>query len=217
MTNQNRQAKDFLIGAAVGGVLGTVTALLTAPKSGKRLRQDLSDVYEDLTDKTNDMACQVGKRSRSWLKNVKGQTADWTERARSMMEEEEEHETRDRFIGGMTGGVLGALAGLLLAPKSGSEFRQDIADTYEDLSDKAQDFAGQVKRRGRKAAKNVSAQANDWIDYAKDIVDYLADKAEDVKEKFVDEEGENQGNRLQNIAELASMGYRVWQEMKKRR
>ena len=37
----NINAKDFLIGTLVGGIVGSLTALLLAPKSGKELRGDL--------------------------------------------------------------------------------------------------------------------------------------------------------------------------------
>lgn len=49
--NNNR---TFWIGALVGGVVGGVTALLLAPKSGRELRQDLADGAKQVTEKTAD-------------------------------------------------------------------------------------------------------------------------------------------------------------------
>lgn len=226
MDNQQVNSKDFLIGAALGGILGTVVALLTAPKSGRRLRQDIVDTYEDLTDQTSDMAGQVKKKSRTWIKGLKNQTSDWTDKARESADDaacymkgwacSEDHVARDLLIGSIAGGVLGALAGLLLAPKAGSELRQDIVDAYEDMSERAQDLAYQAKKQGKGAMKNVRSQANDWVDLAKQVVDYLSDEIEETTEEVV-AEGRRQGSRIQDAAEWASLGFRLWQGMKKRR
>ena len=43
--------KDFLIGALVGGIVGAVTALLLAPKSGKEMRSDLNFQAHALKEK----------------------------------------------------------------------------------------------------------------------------------------------------------------------
>lgn len=53
--NQNNQidAKDFLIGALVGGIVGAATALLLAPKSGKELRSDINEQVSNLKEKTD--------------------------------------------------------------------------------------------------------------------------------------------------------------------
>ncbi|WP_438447936.1 YtxH domain-containing protein [Gorillibacterium sp. sgz5001074] len=63
MTNK-RNGKEFLVGAVVGSVLGAVTALLLAPKSGKELRSDLSEQYGKVSDKTVEIAGVVGAKTQ---------------------------------------------------------------------------------------------------------------------------------------------------------
>lgn len=58
--NNNR---TFWIGALVGGVVGGVTALLLAPKSGRELRQDLADGAKQATEKTQQFAHQIGEKT----------------------------------------------------------------------------------------------------------------------------------------------------------
>lgn len=47
-----KSTKGFLFGALAGGVLGSITALLLAPKPGKELRQDISTGAQKLGDST---------------------------------------------------------------------------------------------------------------------------------------------------------------------
>lgn len=54
--NGNINAKDFLIGALVGGIVGAATALFLAPKSGKEMRSDLNVQAQALKEKTGQFA-----------------------------------------------------------------------------------------------------------------------------------------------------------------
>jgi gas vesicle protein len=57
--------KSFAIGAIVGSVVGGLTALLLAPKSGERLRKDIANKYNEVSDKTceifNTMCAQTSE------------------------------------------------------------------------------------------------------------------------------------------------------------
>ena len=69
----------------------------------------------------------------------------------------QEQEQRGRFyLGVMVGGILGALAGILIAPKSGKELRADITqkgreilkdtkDLYTEVSAKTKETLGEAK------------------------------------------------------------------------
>ncbi|GKU76300.1 YtxH domain-containing protein [Paenibacillus sp. L3-i20] len=60
----------ILIGAVVGGVIGAATALLLAPKSGERLRADLSNQIQ-----------AIGKRTMEFKESLCSQTKDTIEEA----------------------------------------------------------------------------------------------------------------------------------------
>jgi gas vesicle protein len=71
------------------------------------------------------------------------------------------------FIKGLLiGGALGALAGLLFAPKSGKELRSDIKgkgsgilkdgkEIYADVSTKAKEIIGEVKHQAKELKKEA--------------------------------------------------------------
>ncbi|MGQ8871541.1 YtxH domain-containing protein [Paenibacillus sp. TSA_86.1] len=67
--------KSLLWGALIGSVVGSVTALLLAPKSGRELRQDISDGARQVSDKGQELAVKVGEQSSQIVSKVK-ETAD---------------------------------------------------------------------------------------------------------------------------------------------
>jgi gas vesicle protein len=54
------QRRSFLYGALAGGILGSITALLLAPKPGSELRKDIADGTRQVGERTAEFAGQVG-------------------------------------------------------------------------------------------------------------------------------------------------------------
>ena len=67
-----------------------------------------------------------------------------------------EHNPTDVIIAFLLGGVVGAAAGLLLAPRSGSETREKLADWLEENRDKTRDLL----ERGRDVVGQKKEQIN---------------------------------------------------------
>lgn len=80
--NKNGRGKDFIIGAVIGSVLGAVTALLLAPKSGKELRADLSEQVSNVSEKTQHFASSLGSKTQELAKQVSLHTGDWVQKAK---------------------------------------------------------------------------------------------------------------------------------------
>lgn len=60
--------------------------------------------------------------------------------------------------GALVGSIVGSVTALLLAPKSGKELRQDIAEGARTVGGKTQEWAGKVKD----TAGNVIADIQSW-------------------------------------------------------
>lgn len=118
-------SKELLIGALLGGTVGSLAALLLAPKSGEELREDLCDKYENLCDKyenVNQVVCKmIGK------------------------EKKPKYCSKRLCCGLVAGGLVGVLTALFLARKSGNEFQNDLLETYENISDYMSHGSDQVK------------------------------------------------------------------------
>lgn len=226
MRNHRLNTKEFVIGAAVGSLLGSVTALLVAPQSGKRLRQDLCDAYCDVSDRAQDFA----DRGKSLAKSISCQSCDWANKTKSafngasktikgwLSEEEDEETSRDLLIGGLAGAVIGVTMGLLLAPKSGEKLRRDIADTYENVSDRTQEFAYDAQKKGRNFARKAGSKANKWLNIAQQLIEDFTENAQETGEDLFDKAKDLiQNRRVHDALDWASVGYRLWQGLKDRR
>ena len=73
------------------------------------------------------------------------------------------HDSRMRTQGALLGALVGVTAGILLAPKSGKETREDISDAFDET------------------VKTVKDTTNDLVDSAADMVDNAKDSYEDMK------------------------------------
>ena len=71
--------RKFWIGAAVGGVIGGVSALLLAPKSGRDLRHDIADGAKQATEKTQQIAQQIGEKTTGLIEAAKDKTVELKE------------------------------------------------------------------------------------------------------------------------------------------
>ena len=72
------------------------------------------------------------------------------------------------FAGFIVGGALGAIAGILLAPKSGEETRALLADGAKDAMKRADETVKQIQSK------------------ADDVVSDMQKKGEEIKEKLQD-------------------------------
>ena len=61
----------FVTGVIVGGVVGSLTAMLFAPMSGKRLRRKITTATEDLIEDVNDYVVTGKEKADELLKEGK--------------------------------------------------------------------------------------------------------------------------------------------------
>lgn len=71
--------KELMIGAVAGSVLGAVTALLFAPKTGKELRSDLADGAKRATEKTQEAALHAAEKSKELVATISSATQEAAE------------------------------------------------------------------------------------------------------------------------------------------
>lgn len=91
----NKKNKDLMIGAVVGSVLGAITALLLAPKSGRELRNDIADGVQQVSEKTQRLAGDVAEKSKqivsvvtetsqTTVETIGRHTSDWASKAKEV-------------------------------------------------------------------------------------------------------------------------------------
>jgi len=92
--------------------------------------------------------------------------------------------TKGIIIGALFGGVAGALTAFLLAPKSGRELRQDIADKSVEYYNKASNVIKNVEETYSPIVSDTinegKAKAQSIVDIAKSKANSLINEAEKV-------------------------------------
>lgn len=83
--------------------------------------------------------------------------------------EEERVNMKDFVIGALVGGIVGAAAGLLLAPKSGKDLRSDVAVQAVNLKDKSADFSSTAKDKTIQLSKQIQEQSSQLVEKVKTL------------------------------------------------
>ncbi len=94
---------------------------------------------------------------------------------------EQENQQGHFFMGFLIGGVLGVLAGIFFAPKSGKELRSDIKEKgsevlkdgkeiYADASTKAKEIIEEAKHQAKELKKEADRHLSEARQKAKEIL-----------------------------------------------
>lgn len=95
-----------------------------------------------------------------------------------------DHDTAKKVaIGGAIAAVVGYLAGILTAPKSGKETREDIKDSADQAAAEAEKQLKKAHTELDKAIKQAKINSTELRGKAQDELNDLIDKAKDSKEK----------------------------------
>lgn len=177
----------FLKGAIIGGVLGSAVSLLAAPKSGRELRDDITDGYNKITEEAHSISDQLKDRGYHLLHPFE--------------EEEEESGNYTPFVvGGALGVTIGAVAAFLLYTQSGKRLRKNLNNQYENLYDRAEDFVADLNDRGQDALERI----DDW----KHAIGKIANK--------LNSKGKRR-SKVEEILDWAGLGLDLIHQFKKRR
>jgi gas vesicle protein len=68
--SSDTKSSGLLLGSLIGGAVGAVSALLLAPKTGEKLREDLGNKYRVVNEKMQQIASAVGEKSKDFTSNA---------------------------------------------------------------------------------------------------------------------------------------------------
>jgi gas vesicle protein len=91
-------------------------------------------------------------------------------------------ESRETLKGALIGGVLGATAALLLAPKSGRELRGDIRNRYSDMQDRTKQILSDAGSKTQEVAKQVGSHASGILDKTRSAVSTAKEEVQSWRE-----------------------------------
>ena len=79
--------RKLAIGAAIAGVVGYVSGILTAPKSGRETREDIADKAEDIKEGTEEQLQNAHDELSDLLKTAKNKSVALSSKARGEFNE----------------------------------------------------------------------------------------------------------------------------------
>jgi gas vesicle protein len=88
--------------------------------------------------------------------------------------------TKGLLIGFLAGGVVGALAALLYAPKSGKELRADIKRKANDIAEGASDYIQTARTKSVEIVNEGKERSDQLIAETKEKAEHLLGNAEKV-------------------------------------
>ena len=76
-----------------------------------------------------------------------------------------------RFIAGfLVGGAIGAIAGILLAPKSGAETREMLGEMASDMAKKTDETVKDIQRRADNIVSDVQEKGEEIMDKIQELL-----------------------------------------------
>ncbi len=84
------------------------------------------------------------------------------------MSKDDSMSLKDFMIGAFVGGIVGAGAALLYAPKSGKEIRQDLGEQTITIKEKGSHLAQKAKNTSTSIARTVGDQSTNVVNRVKD-------------------------------------------------
>lgn len=197
--HEDSQLKFFLFSAAAGTVIGAATALLAAPKTGKKLRKDLYDTYENITEQGQEFFQDAVDKGQYAAKAAGQYMDDIKEAAKNLVSyaPEASNSNINLLVGALAGGCIGAAAVFWLSPKAEEE-----------------SFTQKIKEASRTARESLNSV--DWVDTARDVIETIYNKVNSNHHNGSTVEGYKGQSKIQDALELANVGLRLWDNIKKR-
>lgn len=131
------------------------------------------------------------------------------------------------FLAGLIGAVAGAIGGLLLAPKSGKETREDIAKLAKEIAGKIKTEADETRVRVKEVFGNASnAAMSKYTEVRQAIVDKVAtvktagqeidkEKYQMIVEDVINEYKSDMELTKDALVKLANLFKKDWNKVKK--
>lgn len=198
---------NIALGVIAMGLAGVATFLLLKPKKQTRnLRKDIYKTYRDFKEDAEEFAHDAYEKG----KQAYDYATDYVESLKDTAHDVIEHpRSRSLLVAGTIGGtILGASLVYLLN-------RNNSKEHSETLFDKARYIVDSIKNVTNSASENLNS--TNWLETAKEIIEAVSERVNAHEEDDEKLASNKHSLNLQNAIELGINGFRLWQNMKRRK
>ena len=192
MANSQTGSKGLLCGLVVGGLAVGACVALYSSKTGKKLRQDLAENYEELGDKIENffesLKDNVQNNFHEHVDNLSEKTKDAMKSVKNGIGNACDLENKDFRKGLFVGGALGAL----LTVGGTIMYKASFEDREASVMD------------------NISQHACKWSRVIKDAL-------ENSEELTRCASSTSRSHSINDVLDFAALGLRLWKNMKNKR
>lgn len=125
---------------------------------------------------------------------------------------------KDFLIGTLIGGMIGAAAALLLAPKKGSELRRDLSEQAHQVSERTHELADTVGRKSHEwsevATQRSREVAGQISGRSREIASQVGERSSTIA-KEIGERSQEWAGKAKNVANQVAGEVKSWRDSKK--
>ncbi|KIL46363.1 YtxH domain-containing protein [Jeotgalibacillus campisalis] len=114
-----------------------------------------------------------------------------------------ESSSKEFILGAVIGGAIGAATALFLAPKSGTELRQDLNTQAGLLKERSYEWKDQAVTKGNELASTAKEKSAGITQTVQTQSNSLVEKVKSLKDKSNDDTQETDGSREEGSAEFS--------------
>ncbi|KAF3363233.1 hypothetical protein PHSC3_000122 [Chlamydiales bacterium STE3] len=153
------EVQGVVFGLVSGAILGAAATLLLSSKTGEAIKDNLSETCGDWSEKTKHFADSL---SETFPHTGKKHSSN----------------NLNKIIGGIAGSVLGISAIIFLSSNASKGLRQQLAHTFEILSDKGHEMAHGFSETAHDTCENAEEHLASWAKAAQDAMSYYSKQHE---------------------------------------
>lgn len=191
-------------GIIVGAALSAATAYLLSNK-GRPLRKSLLEGCNSLSCQAQDIAEQIAEHSSHFSDEVSRRLFNGTKRR--------SNDQLNWVIGGLGVAALGITAVAYLSREENHELRDTLLHTFQNLTDKTSEFAGDIQETVHDYAENIEDNVTCWVKRAQRFLDSVNHCAKTAAAHVGSKSRDD--SLIDRAVDWAAFGFKLYQSLKR--
>lgn len=192
-SEQSTLSQGVAGGVLIGTALGALTVFMLNSKTGKKVKDNITDLYGDVAEKAQDWSHNMSEKSQEYADMLAGK--------------KKKNSKNILIVGAIAGGIIGVTAAVLFTTESGKDAKNALLHTFQSLTDKTHNIANNIQNTTQDVVENLEDRVSSWVKIAQKLVKNLDQK---VPHHEIEE-----GITIDKVLDWTILGIRLFQSLKK--